>query len=208
MKIEKINENKIKVTISIKDLQERNIDLDSLNYNSPIAQELFWDMMEQAEIELGFNASDAQLVIEASSDSEDGFVVTISKVDEEGDFESIEKYIKSKYKKSDLRGKRKNRKICSSILIYSFNDFEDLNALVKKLPVIYNGDSTLYKCRETYYLILTKNNTIVSKLKVFENILGEYGDKVLSTGFFEGYLCEYGEKIIEYDAIQVLNSYF
>ena len=41
MKIEKINENKIKVTISFNDLEERNIDLNSLNYNSPETQELF-----------------------------------------------------------------------------------------------------------------------------------------------------------------------
>ena len=46
MKIERINENEIKVTISVNDLLERNIDLSSLNYNSPQAQELFWDMME------------------------------------------------------------------------------------------------------------------------------------------------------------------
>lgn len=49
MKIEKINENIIKVTISLSDLEERNIDFSAFNYNSPAAQELFWDMMEQPE---------------------------------------------------------------------------------------------------------------------------------------------------------------
>jgi len=66
MKIEKINENKIKVTISIDDLLERNIDLDTLNYNTPAAQELFWDMMEQAEIQFGFDASDSRYVLRLS----------------------------------------------------------------------------------------------------------------------------------------------
>jgi len=96
MKIEKINENMIKVTVSVKDLVERNIDMEALNYNSPAAQELFWDMMEQAETQYGFNMSDSQLVIEPFPDAAEGFIITITKLDEDGDFESIQKYIKSR----------------------------------------------------------------------------------------------------------------
>jgi adapter protein MecA 1/2 len=131
MKIEKINENKIKITLSLNDLEERNIDLESLNINSPATQELFWDMMEQAEIELGFNASDSQLCIEAVPDSQDGFIITITKLDEDGDFESIHKYIKNRFRKSDLSVKKKSRKVCSTISVYSFKDFDDICALRK-----------------------------------------------------------------------------
>jgi adapter protein MecA 1/2 len=208
MKIEKINENEIKVTISLIDLEERNIDLGALNYNTPAAQELFWDMMEQAEVECGFNSSDAQLCIEAIPDSQEGFVVTISKIDEEGDFESIQKYIKSRFKKADLRVKKKNRKIFSTIMIYSFNEFEDLCALSKKLSPMYSGDSSLYKLKETYYLILTRSNFTISNSKMFDVFLSEYGSKVLNTAFFEGYLNEYATKTIELNAIEVLNNYF
>ncbi|HEX3028346.1 MAG TPA: adaptor protein MecA, partial [Clostridia bacterium] len=119
MKIERVNDNVIKVTISIDDLEERNIDLSSLNYNSPAAQELFWDMMEQAEIEFGFNTSDSQLAIEAIPDSGEGVVITITRIDEDGDFESIHKYIKNRFRKNDLRVKKKSHKILSSIMIYS-----------------------------------------------------------------------------------------
>ena len=110
MKIEKINENKIKVTISFNDLEERNIDLNSLNYNSPETQELFWDMMEQAEIQLGFTASDAQLCIEAVADADEGFVILITKMDEDNEFESIHKYIKNRFRRADLRVKKKTKK--------------------------------------------------------------------------------------------------
>ena len=102
MKIERISENILKVTISLDDLEERNISLESLNYNSPAAQELFWDMMEQAEVQFGFDLSDSQLVIEPVSDLDDEFIITITKIDEDGDFESIHKYIKSKLRKIDL----------------------------------------------------------------------------------------------------------
>lgn len=208
MKIEKVNENKIKVTISLNDLEERNIDLNSLNYNSPAAQELFWDMMEQAEIEFGFNTSDAQLVIEAIPDSDEGFVVTITKVDEDGDFESFHKYIKSRFRKSDLKVKKRARKICSTIIIYSFTDFDDIVSLSKKIYSTYNGESTLYKCRDTYYLMLTRNNLSAAGIRSFETVLNEFGDKVPNVSFYEGYLNEHGSKIAESNALDIVNSYF
>lgn len=64
MKIERIDDNIIRVTVSIDDLEERDIDVDNLNYNSQGAQELFWDMMEQAEMEFGFNVIESQIIIE------------------------------------------------------------------------------------------------------------------------------------------------
>ena len=39
MKIERIGDNIIRVTITYSDLEERNVDLNALNYNSPAAQE-------------------------------------------------------------------------------------------------------------------------------------------------------------------------
>ena len=63
MRIERIGENKIRIFVSYDDLEERDIDLDAFNYNSPETQELFWDLMEQAEIELGFDAQDSQLFL-------------------------------------------------------------------------------------------------------------------------------------------------
>jgi len=208
MKIERINENKIKVTITVNDLEERNIDLSSLNYNSPAAQELIWDMMEQAEIQFGFTASDSQLFVEADPDSDEGFIVTITKLDEDGDFESIQKYIKNKFKQTDLKVKKKNRKICSTISIYSFNSFDDLCALSKKIVDLYSGDSSVYKCRDTYYLVITRNNLTTINQKTFENLLSEYGKKVANTNFYEGYLNEYGTKIIENEALETINKYF
>ena len=208
MKIERISDNMIKVTISLNDLEERNIDLGLLNYNSTAAQELLWDMMEQAEIECGFDMSDSQLIIEPVPDSNNGFVITITKIDEEGDFESIQKYIKSRLRKSDLKVKKKSRRVCSSLIIYSFKCIEDVCSFSNKLYPLYNGESTLYKCRDTYYMVLTRSGITTGNTRIFELMLNEYGTKVPNVNFIEGYLNEYGEKIIENNAIQVLKKYF
>lgn len=208
MKIEKISDSIIKVTISLNDLEERNIDLNALNYNTPAAQEFFWDLMEQAEVQLGFNLSDSQLIIEPVPDSSNGFIITITRIDEDGDFESIQKYIKSRLKKSDLRVKKKSRKICSALFIYSFKNIDDVCDLAGKLENLYDGESTLYRCRDTYYLTLTRSGLAVANSRLFELVLNEYGMKIVNVSFFEGYLNEYGEKIIEYNALNILKQYF
>lgn len=208
MKIEKISESTIKVTISLNDLKDRNVDLNTLNYNTPAAQEFFWDLMEQAESQLGFNLSDSQLIIEPVPDSGNGFVINITRIDEDGEFESIQKYIKSRMKKSDLRVKKKSRKVCSALFIYAFKNIDDICGLARKLENIYSGESTLYKCKDTYYLTLTRSGLAAANFKQFELMLNEYGMKVSNISFFEGYLNEYGEKVIENDALNILKQYF
>ncbi len=65
MKIEKINENQIKCTLTKADLSSRKIDLKELAYGSEKAKNLFRDMMLQAHHELGFESNGIPLVIEA-----------------------------------------------------------------------------------------------------------------------------------------------
>ncbi len=204
MRIEKINENVLRVTITLNDLEERNIDISSLNYNSPAAQELFWDMMERAEEEYGFASGDSQLVFEASPENEDGFVVTITKIDSDGEFESIQKYIKSKYKNSDLRQKKKKSKVCSTLNIYCFDSIEDLCQLAKRIYPLYNGESVVYRFKSSYYLLLAGS----SSSPQLEIIMDEYSAHVGNANFFEGYLNEYGERIIHENALETLNVYF
>lgn len=208
MKIEKISENIIKVTISYNDLEERNVDLNALNYNTPAAQEFLWDLMEQAEEQLGFNLTDSQLIIEPVPSSNEGFVITITRIDEDGEFESIHKYIKNRMKKSDLRVKKKSRKVSSPLMLYSFRSLNDICELADKLDMHYSGESTLFRCRDTYYLSLTRSGLLSADIKMFELMLAEYGTKIANTNFIEGYLNEYGEKIIEENALEVLRKFY
>jgi len=205
MRIEKVNENVLRVTITLNDLEERNIDLGSLNYNSPAAQELFWDMMEKAEEEYGFASGNSQLIFEASPENEAGFIVTITKVDADGEFESIQKYIKSKYKNSDLRQKKKKSKVCSALKIYCFNSIDDLCKLSKRIASFYKGESSVFKCKTSYYLLLTGCSISSASLDI---LMCEYSTQIGNASFFEGYLNEYGEKTIQNNAIDTLNSYF
>lgn len=207
MKIERVGENKIKIFVTYDDLEERDIDLDTFNYNSPETQELFWDLMEEAEIELGFEAQESQLCIEAVSDVDHGFVITITRMEEENEFESIQKFIKNRYRKKDLAIKKKTANVCSTMLIYALENFDDLCALCTIIKPLFTGRSKVYSMDGSYYLILSSIEGNVQNQKQFDSILSEYADKMSNVDFFEGYLNEYGKCLMPDGAVSYFSDF-
>lgn len=82
MKIEKINENQIRCTLTRADLAERQLHLSELAYGTEKVKSLFHDMMQQAAFEFGFEAEDIPLMIEAIPASADSIVLIITKVED------------------------------------------------------------------------------------------------------------------------------
>ncbi len=80
MKIERISENQIRCTLNREDLEEKEIRLSELAYGTDKAKELFRDMMQQAQIELGFEADETPLMIEAIPVNPDCLILVITKV--------------------------------------------------------------------------------------------------------------------------------
>ncbi|SCP96332.1 adaptor protein MecA [Anaerobium acetethylicum] len=80
MKIEKINENQIRCTLTKSDLADRQIKISELAYGTEKAKSLFRDMMQQAAYEFGFEAEDIPLMIEAIPLSADCIILVITKV--------------------------------------------------------------------------------------------------------------------------------
>lgn len=81
MKIERLNENQIRCTLNKSDLASRQLKINELAYGSDKAKELFRDMMQQASYELGFEAEDTLLMIEAIPVSSECIVLIVTKVD-------------------------------------------------------------------------------------------------------------------------------
>ena len=81
MKVEKINENKIRITLTFEELENRQISLKDIEKNSSLAKNLFIDLIEESNLDEDFIIDDSQLFIEASSDNNELFIVTITKID-------------------------------------------------------------------------------------------------------------------------------
>mgnify|MGYP004679586979 FL=1 len=82
MKIEKINDNQIRCTLTREDLANREIKLSELAYGSEKAKSLFRDMMQQASHDFGFEANNIPLMIEAIPVSADSIILIITKVED------------------------------------------------------------------------------------------------------------------------------
>ncbi|MCI8326970.1 MAG: adaptor protein MecA [Lachnospiraceae bacterium] len=81
MKIEKVNDNQIRCTLTKEDLNDRQLKLSELAYGTEKAKILFRDMMQQAAYEFGFEAEDIPLMIEAIPLSADTIILIITKVE-------------------------------------------------------------------------------------------------------------------------------
>ena len=82
MKIEKLNENQIRCTLTHADLAARHLKLSELAYGTEKAKALFRDMMQQASFDFGFEAENIPLMIEAIPSSADSIVLIITKVED------------------------------------------------------------------------------------------------------------------------------
>lgn len=80
MKLEKINENQIKCTLTKEDLERHQIRLSELAYGTEKAKQLFRDMMIQAQTQFGFQADNIPLMIEAIPINTECIILIITKV--------------------------------------------------------------------------------------------------------------------------------
>lgn len=81
MKIEKVNDNQIRCTLTREDLDSRHIKLSELAYGTERAKSLFRELMEQASYQFGFEAEDIPLMIEAVPLSMDSILLIVTKVE-------------------------------------------------------------------------------------------------------------------------------
>lgn len=82
MKIERINENQIRCTLSNFDLSVRNLNLTELAYGSEKARNLFREMIQRASNEVGFDAEDIPLMVEAIPLANESVMLIITKIDD------------------------------------------------------------------------------------------------------------------------------
>ena len=82
MKIERVNENQIRCTLSSFDLSVRNLNLRELAYGTEKARNLFREMIQKASNEVGFEAEDIPLMVEAIPLSNESVMLIITKIED------------------------------------------------------------------------------------------------------------------------------
>lgn len=197
MKIEKLAEDKIKITITIDDLAARNIDLYSFVYNTPESQDLFWDVMNEAERELGFNVDDSMIYVETSTSGSESFTMIVTKTKEK----PLLKINKDKpaQSKDNIKLKRKKMPYFIKNGVFKFESFDDVCTFCKHATAKSVTNTKLYSLNGDYYLTAGIMPT---------TLILEYAQVVKNPSLAEAKLYEYGQTIVENDVIETITKYF
>lgn len=226
MKIEKINDNQIKCTLTRSDLASHQLKISELVYDNERSKEFFQDMIEQAEAEVGFETDDDSLVVEAIPVSMDCIVLMVTKV------EDPEEYVKGRnpnfngvisginsgagrFSLGDILDTDKLAKAAAAAapedtketsLMERMFSFDDLETVIKFAhQAHFTGESSLYKspANGRYYLIL-RNTGDIKEFGSVCNSAFEYGSKEPFGFARSAYVNEHFELIIADKALQSL----
>lgn len=207
MKLEKLNDDKIRITLNLEDLKENDIDFHTFMSNSIESQELFLNMLDRAEKELGFVTDDYRVMIEALAMTNGNFVLTVTRFEAEKE--------KSTYKKKKVNIKRKTSNINTDKAIYCFNSFDEycgfcsfLNNNILKYMNNFADSVSLYEYNEKYYLVFSNIHVNINLLKAFCSSITEFAHFVENADLFESKLLEYGKLVMEDNAIDICIKHF
>ncbi len=232
MKIEKISDNKIKITLTIEELSERKITLKDIEKNHAKAQNLFMDLIEESNLHDDFINENTELFVEASSDNSNFFMVTITKIDY---LKALPNYnlIKSsgELSKTGAKGPSKSKTTISTIFpadtnvqttdkskalyniksfIYKFDKFDNLTMFCKKAinDNLFVGNSCFYKYNNDYFIVF-KNSTIKDPkfLNTFR-LLSEYCSSYYSSSLDKSLIAEKATLILDKKPIEYLATEF
>lgn len=215
MKFEKINENQMRVILSIQDLEDNDISLHDFMANSLESQDLFFDMLEEAEEKIGFKTSNCQVKIEALAMTDDNFVLTITKI--KPNKKRISKDSSSMKSKSKIKpvAKRKTANLELNCLIYKFNSFDDYCYFIEYLLKSNLANSFkiaekiyLYQYKNCFYLVLNNLNTKYDNISKFYTIITEFGSYVSNPDIFIHRLNESATIFIKNNAFKKSFLYF
>jgi len=208
MKIEKLDENKIRIILNLDDLKEKNIDFHTFMASPIETQSLFIDMLALAEEKVGFVTRNYKVSIEALASSTGDFIFTLTRSPE-----TLDSSINNKKKKIHM--KRKCMDLSKNIAIYSFNNFDDFiafcsfidNTQISNLSQLAKTIQ-LYLFDNCYYLVFKQINSKLATLKSFCSAITEFGSFVNHSDLFARKLSEYGHLIMKSNAIRTGIKYF
>lgn len=212
MRFEKLTENKIRITLSNDDLVKKEIDFHSFMANSIESQDLFFDMLDEAEKELGFVTKDYRIRIEALVVSGGDFVITVTRSVPNEEQVSISRQKVTPRKKVHI--KRKTSTTNCKNVVYLFDNFDDFcsyshfleneNIDFKK----FAKSIILYEYKASYYLVFNTINVLYPNLKSFLSSITEFASHVNNSELFTRKLTECGKIIMKNNAITTCMKHF
>lgn len=226
MRIERISTNQIRCTLSNVDLENRNLNVVELAYGSDNAKALFQEMLSKASYEVGFDADDSPLMIEAVPLSNESIIIYVTKVDDPDELDTrfakfsptmaddvfasfdmkFNNLLEGAEGALDLDDETSESQKEPYLRAYSFETLDELIEAAKAVKT-YSGENTLYKdeVNKRFILVLKKNEN-KKDFASAANILSEYGVKLSATAFSEDYYKEHFKVMVRENAISQISK--
>lgn len=177
MKFERLNDTKIKISVSMYDMEQNNVSIQNLFSNSEPSQKLLQNMLKMAESEIGFEVNDSQILIEATLTSDEECIFIITKLQESFSNTPQSNNFIFKFDNFD-----------NFINLCTFlNNFSDLN--LKD----FSQNFSLILYNNTYYLYDSNVENFSVLLDYMKNVFAEFGTNVSDSPSINGILNEYGK---------------
>lgn len=196
MRIERLNENKVKVTLTSDDLNCYDINLQKLHYNSTELHSFLFRIMETIHRETGFNPYNGQIVVEAQSNGS-GLSIVISKVRT-----AVQRVTEITEGNKKIKAKIKEKRTGTNI--YYFETFDDMCAAVSVMDEKVHEGSALYKYNDKYYYLLDfENPQLQDKDLLCEtiSILAEFAKIGSSSDLRYVHIKEFGSSVAEGESL-------
>lgn len=206
MRFEKLNDNKIRITLTNQDLVKNNIDFHSFMANPIESQSLFFDMLDEAEKEIGFVTSNYNIKLEAIQVAGGDFILTVTR--------SLPESTKTVDVKKKIHVKRKHSQLNNNNSIYCFNSFDDFcnfsNFLNNHNIQINNiaKNISLYEYFNNFYLAFSDINLNYPDIKKVFSGITEFATYTSNAELFRRKLVENGKIVMRNNAIKTAIQYF
>ena len=225
MKIEKVSDTQIRVTLNHADLKNRDIKIGELAYGSTKAQALFRDMMAQAYEDFGFETENVPLMIEAVPLSTDSIMIVVTKVEDPSQIDekldaigerpthrTFKEPEEDRLTDLELMGLKDAQHTSTPLdkdvqLMYTFTNLDDICFTAHHIGHLYFGQNSLYKYNDKYFLILHANKNSATSPSMLVGMLDEFGQRGHSSDLNEMFLVEHGKLMIKDNALDVLAKY-
>lgn len=167
MKIEKVNDNQIRCTLTKEDLADRHLKLSELAYGTEKAKHLFHDMMQQANYEFGFETEDLPIMVEAVPVASGSVILVITKVEYPDELDTrFSKFSNSDDDSDEYRDERIEEMFAESA--------DDILGLFRKIAQeTHYGEDEDFSDTENDSVVSQPDNTVkkpAAPVKIPENV--------------------------------------
>ncbi len=194
MRVEKISKNKVRIFISYEDLEARGIEKEEVWQNGKKVQELFWDMMEIAYSEVGFEIV-GPIAVEAFTMPTEGVVVIVTQVPS----------LPPQSSSQDEEEEESHEVDPFSSFVFSFPDFEEVIQVAKALDHFGDIEASLYVYEGKYHLAFENDDIDEAVYDSIWSVLHEFGEL---TGVTTAMLDEYGKSVVRHHALDTIIQHF